>query len=83
MVDHECDDAVEKLYEYLDGELDGPTMQQVKDHLQRCSPCLEAFDFHDQLRHVVQHKCAEQMPLEMKAKLLHLIDETEPTSPPA
>lgn len=71
----ECEDAVEKLYEFLDGELDAASMQRVEEHLHHCSPCLEAFDFHAQLRHVVQRKCSEQMPSEVRVRLFALLAE--------
>ncbi len=82
MGDPDCDAAVEKLYEYLDGELDAPSMAEVQSHLTRCSPCLEAFDFQEQLRHVVKNKCSEQMPPEMKSRILDLIagDAPPPTA---
>ena len=41
----DCHNAEARLYEYLDGELDEVTMEGIAEHLQRCSPCLEAFDF--------------------------------------
>ena len=78
MGDHECEEAVEKLYEYLDGELDGPTMQEVEAHLTKCSPCLEAFDFQDQLRKVVRDKCSEEMPYAMKSRILDFLGEASP-----
>lgn len=69
----ECSDAVSLLWEYLDGELDSVTMVRVREHLERCSPCLEAFDFHAELRQVVQDKCGESMPPEMRSRLLGLL----------
>lgn len=69
-----CDDAVGQLYEYLDGELDHTTVVRIEAHLRRCSPCLEAFDFHAELRRVVAAKCAESMPAEVRSKLLGMFD---------
>lgn len=74
--DAECAEAVARLYEFLDGELDGVTMAQVREHLQHCSPCLEAFDFHAELRVVVKEKCSESMPAAVRANLIALIDES-------
>lgn len=71
----ECEEAVERLYEFLDGELDAASMARVEEHLHHCSPCLEAFDFHAQLRSVVRSKCSEQMPTEVKVRLLALLTD--------
>lgn len=70
-----CDDAVEQLYEYLDGELDGATVTRIEVHLRRCSPCLEAYDFHDELRQVIRAKCAESMPPDVRARLLAMFSD--------
>lgn len=73
-----CDDAVERLYEYLDGELDGATVTRIEVHLRRCSPCLEAYDFHEELRQVIRSKCAESMPPEVRARLLAMFSDPTP-----
>ncbi len=65
-----CADAVAQLFEYLDGELDTETVARIETHLRDCSPCLETFDFHVELRHVIRSKCAESMPQDVRSKLL-------------
>lgn len=70
----ECADAVSILWEYLDGELDGVATARVQEHLERCSPCLEAFDFHAELRHVVQLKCNEPIPDDLRVRLMQAIE---------
>ncbi|MGI9577341.1 MAG: mycothiol system anti-sigma-R factor [Microthrixaceae bacterium] len=73
--DHgDCEAAVAHLYDYLAGELDEDSMAKVTTHLERCSPCLEAFDFHAELKKVVAHRCSEQMPLELKAQLIEIVE---------
>ncbi|MCP4436033.1 MAG: mycothiol system anti-sigma-R factor [Actinomycetia bacterium] len=79
--DPDCEGAVAQLYEYLDGELQNADMDTVAEHLQRCSPCLEAFDFHAELRRVVASKCAEEMPAELRSKLLHVADRADTDGP--
>ncbi len=76
----ECADAVTRLYEYLDGELDAATMQAVADHLRRCSPCLEMFDFQAELREVVKSKCAESMPADLRCRILGMIGGSDTQS---
>jgi mycothiol system anti-sigma-R factor len=80
--DADCTDAVARLYEFLDGELDGATMKLVREHLEHCSPCLEAFDFHAELRAVVKEKCSEPMPADVRQKLLALLDQSGPGCTP-
>ncbi len=60
--DANCTDAVERLYHFLDGELDGTRRAVVQRHLDECLPCLEAFDFEVELRQVVASRCRERPP---------------------
>ncbi len=75
--DHDCDDAVAQLYSFLDGELDAATVGKVEAHLKRCSPCLEAFDFEAELRKVVAVKCRDQVPDELRTRILSVLDQLE------
>ncbi|MGH9151674.1 MAG: mycothiol system anti-sigma-R factor [Acidimicrobiales bacterium] len=70
MHDHgKCADAVERLYHYLDGELDEARMALVKSHLDECLPCLEAFDFEAELRQLVARKCREVVPEALRVRI--------------
>ncbi len=64
-----CSDAVERLYHYLDGELDEARMAMVKRHLDECLPCLEAFDFEAELRQIVARKCREPVPEQLRVRI--------------
>jgi mycothiol system anti-sigma-R factor len=81
MSEHECAEAVRKLYPYLDGELDADMIAMVESHLRHCTPCLEAFDFEAELRKVVANRCAEKMPDGMHAKLMAMLDSVTSGAP--
>lgn len=59
---HRCAVAVERLYHFLDHELDEASAADVQRHLDDCLPCLEAFDFELSLRVVIARKCRDQVP---------------------
>ncbi|MSR06085.1 MAG: anti-sigma factor [Gemmatimonadetes bacterium] len=40
-----CDDCVEHLYTYLDGELTGETESDVRVHIEGCGDCFGHFEF--------------------------------------
>jgi len=40
-----CREAIEKLWEYIDGELTDADTAQVHDHLEACRACYPHFDF--------------------------------------
>jgi mycothiol system anti-sigma-R factor len=58
----DCVEAVHLLYHYLDGELTTERRVLIKQHLDDCPPCGQAFDFEAELRVVISQKCREQVP---------------------
>jgi anti-sigma factor (TIGR02949 family) len=77
MSEQDCDDAISQLYLYLDGELDADVIARIEEHLQRCSPCLEAYDFEAELRRVISAKCNEDVPGETRSRILGLLDRLD------
>jgi len=61
----DCVEAVHLLYHYLDGELTAERRVLIRQHLDDCPPCGQAFDFEAELRVVVSQKCREQVPPEL------------------
>ena len=41
----ECEEVVQQLWDYLDGELTDEKMTQVRSHLKACRGCFPHFDF--------------------------------------
>ena len=69
----DCDDALHELYEFLDGELTDDRRADIKHHLSDCSPCLEMFDFQAELKMVIAHKCQDEVPASLKAKIANAL----------
>ena len=68
-VDVECQQALDTLYHFLDGELTPERRSAIQHHLDRCSPCLEAFDFEAELKVVVARRCREQVPEHLRIRV--------------
>jgi len=66
---HKCAIAVERLYRFLDHDLDEADMADVKRHLDECLRCLEAFDFELSLRVVIASKCRDQVPEMVRVRI--------------
>lgn len=58
----DCEETIERLYHYLDGELTDERRQDIKRHLDECSPCLGAYGFEAELRRVIAQKCQDRVP---------------------
>jgi mycothiol system anti-sigma-R factor len=61
MSDH-CRDALDRLYAYLDRELDTDTVIEIRAHLEECPPCGGAFAFEERLMVVVRDGLREDVP---------------------
>ena len=70
---HECSEAVEVLYHFLDGQLTEERRILIRRHLDDCPPCLDAFDFEAELRVVIAHKCRERVPDELRWRVAKAI----------
>jgi len=74
-----CGEAIDSLYEYIDGELTDDRRQDIRQHLDDCSPCFEAFDFEAELRIVVAQRCRDEVPDALRARITaELGDAAEP-----
>jgi anti-sigma factor (TIGR02949 family) len=75
MAGHECDDLLHELGHLLHGDLPDDRRAQLRQHLDDCPPCLETADFQAQLRQLIVKRCGEQVPQDLAAKVLRLLDE--------
>jgi anti-sigma factor (TIGR02949 family) len=68
----DCNETIRELEEFLDGELSEHSLNAIHSHLQGCTDCHQAFDFHAELRTVIAAKCRSD---EMPAGLLSRIEQ--------
>lgn len=70
---HNCDDALEKMYLYIDGELTTETADVIRVHINDCPPCFDAFHFEERLKLVVRTRLQEDVPSELMIRLKSII----------
>ena len=67
----DCAEAFERLYEYLDGELDAVREAEVREHLKQCAHCFKRFDFEKTYQRFVETRAAaRRAPESLKKKIL-------------
>jgi len=71
----DCVEAAHLLYHYLDGELTTERRVLIRQHLDDCPPCGQAFDFEAELRVVIAQKCREQVPPELVERVRKSLGE--------
>jgi len=76
----ECDQALHRVYEYLDGELTVWQRRAIARHLEDCPPCAQGFVFEVELRRIVVSKCGDEAPAELQlriARVLGIVESSE------
>jgi len=69
--DTPCSEVLDKVYEYIDGELDGSRVHDIKHHLEECGPCLQEYDLDQALKALVKRSCAcEEAPVELRTSIM-------------
>lgn len=73
----ECEETLARLYTFLDGELTVERKEKIRQHLDECSPCLEAYEFESELRSMIASKSKDQCPDVLKAKIAMILRNGE------
>lgn len=70
----ECEEAVARLLEYLDGELDEGHRTQVERHLETCRGCFSRAEFEGRLRALVAETGSAPAPDSLRLRVRGLME---------
>jgi mycothiol system anti-sigma-R factor len=70
----DCGETVHRLYHFLDGELTPDRRHLIADHLDKCAPCLEAYDFEAEVRRLIADKCKDHVPDHLRERIAAAIE---------
>ncbi|MEV7808322.1 mycothiol system anti-sigma-R factor [Microbispora sp. NPDC088329] len=74
--DTPCDEVLERVYTYLDGELDNERIAKIRKHLDECGPCLEEYGLEEAVKRLVAKHCGcDPVPQDLRAKVLSRIEQ--------
>ena len=72
-----CAEAVKQLWEYLDGELAEQDRAAIEEHLSFCRRCCGEVEFAEELRAFLAREAAQEIPDEVRARLIATLDELD------
>jgi mycothiol system anti-sigma-R factor len=72
-----CDETIERLYFYLDGELTEERRVEITRHLDLCGPCVDAFGFEAELRKVIANRCKDHVPESLLDRVANLLKDEQ------
>ena len=76
--DSDCEDALRQLGAFLDGELPGADVDDIRRHLTACYPCTERASFEEQLRAIVRRDCTDHAPPSLFVRIEAALQEGLP-----
>jgi mycothiol system anti-sigma-R factor len=75
--DTDCSEVLERVYAYLDSELDDRPRAEVVQHLDECGPCLRKYHLERTVKALVARSCTEHAPEELRRKVLLKIRQVQ------
>ncbi|UCC83158.1 MAG: zf-HC2 domain-containing protein [Gemmatimonadota bacterium] len=74
----DCGGVMAQLYEYLDGELDDPALQEkIRAHLEKCRRCYPRYNFEKAFLRFVSDRGHTSAPPELRRKIFQTLLEEE------
>ena len=66
-----CEAVAERMYEFLDHELDEASGDEIRAHLAACEPCLHRYDVEQAVRALVHRCCTgEVAPADLRTRIV-------------
>ncbi len=66
----DCSEILERVFSFIDNELDEANCAQIQQHLDECGPCLREYDLESTVKALVKKSCAEHAPETLRDKVL-------------
>jgi mycothiol system anti-sigma-R factor len=72
----DCSDILERVFLFLDREMDDADCSKIQHHLDECAPCLQKYDLEGLVKSLVARSCGcDKPPSDLRAKVLTRIRE--------
>ena len=72
----DCNDVLDRVYDYLDGDLDDDWYVEIRRHLDECGPCLKQYGLDQIVKQLVARHCGcDPVPEDLRTKVLSRIEQ--------
>ena len=75
--DVDCNEILDRVYVFIDHELDNASSEQIQTHLDECGPCLREVDLERLVKALVARSCHERAPVELRQRLMFSIRQVQ------
>jgi mycothiol system anti-sigma-R factor len=77
----DCEHALERVFEFLDHELDTASSDEIREHLAQCEPCLDRYDVEQAVKTLISRSCGgDKAPSHLRNKVLGLLAQAKETA---
>jgi mycothiol system anti-sigma-R factor len=67
----ECETMLDRVYQFLDHELDTASSDEIRAHLAGCEPCLDRYDVEQAVKTLVNRSCGgDKAPSHLRTKVM-------------
>lgn len=78
MAGRECEEALDRLFEYIDEELPDDELARIGQHLRTCPPCEAEHQINERIKNLTSRGGGEYAPQSLRMKVLEGIRSTRP-----
>jgi mycothiol system anti-sigma-R factor len=75
--DVDCNEILDRVYVFIDHELDNASREQIQSHLDECGPCLREVDLERLVKALVARSCHERAPVELRQRVMFSIRQVQ------
>jgi len=75
--DVDCSEILDRVYVFIDHELDDASSEQIQTHLDECGPCLREVDLERLVKALVARSCHERAPVELRQRVMFSIRQVQ------
>ncbi len=66
-----CSEVLDRVYEYIDGEMQHDSVHVIKEHLDECGPCLQEYGLEEAVKALVKRSCGhDDVPADLRNKVM-------------
>jgi mycothiol system anti-sigma-R factor len=75
--DTDCNEILDRVYVFIDRELDDASSEQIQTHLDECGPCLREVDLERLVKALVARSCTERAPVALRQRVMFSIRQVQ------
>lgn len=75
MAKKQCEEALDKLFEFIDHELPDEELARIGEHLEDCPPCEAERQINEKIKKLASQCGGECAPDDLRSRILHTIEQ--------